>query len=99
MTNTEEVQERSYSWAECAEMICCPGEWKSLEEWGESLDLSGDDLEYISPEIDESGRVRVSLPMYESLPIWDEIRRTCPECGSKNAYEDLEKGVLVCWCG
>jgi DNA-directed RNA polymerase subunit RPC12/RpoP len=28
----------------------------------------------------------------------EEDRRTCPECGSKNAHEDPSSGAFVCWC-
>lgn len=28
----------------------------------------------------------------------EEERRTCPECGSKNAHEDPSSGAFVCWC-
>lgn len=33
--------------------------------------------------------------------VTDEMRRTCPDCGSENAYECPDPdnwGVLVCWC-
>ena len=35
------------------------------------------------------------------LEVRQEAVRTCPECGSENAYEcpdPAEFGVLVCWC-
>ena len=59
-------QREDYSGSECAEMVRCPGTWKSLEEWADSVGLSGDDLEFINPELD-GGIVSVSLPMYDSL--------------------------------
>jgi hypothetical protein len=56
-----------YSWGECAEMVKCVGVWRSLAEWGNSLNLSSDDVEWINPDLDSDGRVWVSLPMYDSL--------------------------------
>jgi hypothetical protein len=56
-----------YSWSECAEMVKCVGVWHSLAEWGDSLNLSSDDVEWINPHLDSIGRVWVSLPMYDSL--------------------------------
>lgn len=57
-----------YSMDECGTMMVCPGSWKSVEEWGDALNLSGDDVEYLSPDFEEEeGVVRVSLPMYDSL--------------------------------
>ena len=35
------------------------------------------------------------------LEVFEDAVRTCPECGSENAYEcpdPAEWGVLVCWC-
>lgn len=96
--------ERTYSGWDCATWIECPGEWINLEKWADSLNLSGDDAEYIGPEIDSAGVVRVSVPMWDSLiahgmEVPEQYRRTCPECGSKNAYEHPTHGDLVCWCG
>lgn len=56
-----------YSYSECAEMIECAGRWNNLDEWGESLGLSPDDVEWISPDLDDAGVVSVSLPMFDSL--------------------------------
>ena len=56
-----------YSGWECSEMVECAGVWGSLDEWGAAYNLSSDDVEFISPDLDSDGIVSVSIPMFDSL--------------------------------
>ena len=60
-------QREDYSWSECGEMVACPGVWSSLEEWGDAIGLSEDDVRYLEAEIDGDGIVRVTVAMFDSL--------------------------------